>query len=129
MKKVGKMFNCFIKYFYVSKKKCYQNIINYRYYIINLEVFISECFQEDKMLPKYWLATHNNVSDAKECQQNHCQSNKKCTAFVYNVNSEVCYLKKPLKRFLGTLQLKDAKGSIFGLRKQYCQGNSFYEHD
>ena len=75
------------------------------------------------MLPKYWLAQHKNVSNAEECQENYCQSNKKCTAFVYNEQSNICVLKKPHKRFLGTLQLKDAKGSIFGLRKQYCQGN------
>ena len=84
------------------------------------------------MLPKYDLARHKNVSDAEECQENYCQLNKKCTAFVYNVNSKACYLKKPHKRFLGTLQLKDAKGSIFGLRKQYCRGknrrNVFYKN-
>ena len=81
---------------------------------------IPECFQENKTLSQYSVLKHSNVSSALECQKDYCQSNDKCSAFVYNLDTKDCFLKKPPKRFLGIVQLEEKEGSIFG--PKHCPG-------
>ena len=79
---------------------------------------------KNKQLPKYWLATHKNVSNVVECQEKYCQRNKKCSAFVYIVDTKACTLKMPPKRFLNIVYLRNATGKVFG--PKYCPGNLNY---
>ena len=81
---------------------------------------ILECFQENKSLSQYSVSKHSNVSTTVECQEDYCQSNDKCSAFVYNINTKECFLKKPPKRFLGIVQLEDKEWSIFGPKHCPC---------
>ena len=74
-------------------------------------------------LPKYWLATHKNVSNEQECQEKYCQKDKQCTAFVYIVDAKICTLKKPPKRFISVVHLKKSTGKVFG--PQFCPGNIY----
>ena len=84
---------------------------------------ILDCFIDNTELPKYWLATHKNVSNEQECQEKYCQRNKQCTAFVYIVDAKICSLKKPPKRFISIVHLKNSTGKVFG--PQYCPGNIY----
>ena len=80
----------------------------------------SECFMDDKELPGYDLATHQNVTSQKECQVRYCQYNKQCSAFVYIHANETCILKKHAKRFLKVVHLINSTGKVFG--PKYCPG-------
>ena len=75
---------------------------------------------DDKELPGYELATHQNVSNEKECQEKYCQQNKVCSAFVYSLANKTCTLKKPPKRFLSIVHLINSTGKVFG--PKYCPG-------
>ena len=66
------------------------------------------------------MLKHENVSNAKDCQERFCQKDDKCTAFMYKTDTEECYLKRPPKRFLGIVQLNDEKNSVFG--PKFCPG-------
>ena len=79
---------------------------------------------ENKALPKYWLATHKNVSNVLECQEQYCQPNKKCSAFVYILDTKECTLKMPQKRFLNIIYLRNSTGRVFG--PKYCPGNKIF---
>ena len=79
---------------------------------------------KNKQLPKYWLATHKNVSNVLECQEKYCQRNKKCSAFVYIVDTKACTLKMPPKRFLNIVYLRNATGKMFG--PKYCPGDQIF---
>lgn len=85
-----------------------------------MESIILECFEENKALYKYSSSKHANVSSAEICQKRYCQPDDKCTAFVYKFDIQVCYLKRPPKRFLGIVQLRNAKNTVFG--PKYCPG-------
>ena len=104
-----------------SKWRYHSNLIVVIYIFLQyLSQILEECFQDSKSLLQYSLSKHINVSNALECQKDYCQPDNKCTAFVYNQNSKECFLKKPPKRFLGIVQLRDKKDSIFG--PKHCQG-------
>lgn len=84
----------------------------------------TECFQNDMILPGYGVIKKENVSNAEECQKMFCQQHKQCTAFEYNIDTNICILKKPPIKFLGILQLKKAKRNVFG--PKYCPGICSY---
>ena len=87
---------------------------------INALTHFVECFQNDMTLHEYDLIIKENVSDAQECQETFCQDNNKCTAFVYNFDTNLCLLKQPPAKFLGIVQLKKEEGNVFG--PKYCPG-------
>ena len=88
---------------------------------VRFSFLISDCFQENKALYKYSLSKQGNISSAENCQK-FCQSDDKCSAFHYRTDIKVCYLKSPPKRFLGIVQLRDAKNTVFG--PKFCPGNA-----
>ena len=98
-----------------------RNFLNFKLQnMVIMKAFVLECFIENMELPEYWLETIENVSNTNECQKKHCQQNKQCTAFVYNLDAKSCVLKKPPKRFLSIVHLKNSTGNVFG--PKYCPG-------
>ena len=85
-------------------------------------IFIEDCFELNKKLKGFWLYSYRNVKDATECQQHYCQNTSKCTAFVYNIKTKECTLKRPpvLLNGLGSLKLEFEEGKVFG--PKYCPG-------
>ena len=75
-------------------------------------------------LPSLWLATYTNVKSAIECQEMFCQTNVKCTAFVYDIKTEACTLKNPDIQLLNGLTLEYEEGKVFG--PKHCAGRIFY---
>ena len=56
----------------------------------------------------------------KECQENYCQINDKCTSFVYNAKTKTCNLKKIIQWELDETELVYEEGKTFG--PKYCPG-------
>ena len=97
------------------------SLYNIHFMIIRAFILFEDCFEVNKKLPGYWLATEENVSNESDCQK-RCQLNADCTTFVYTTDSERCALKKlPVtSNVIENVVLKEEVGKIFG--PKYCPG-------
>ena len=98
----------------------YNFLLFFNFKTISVFSFHLECFQDNKELFKYSLSKHENVTSAEDCQERLCQQEDKCSAFMYKIDTKECFLKRPPKRFLGIVQLNDAKNAVFG--PKFCPG-------